>query len=224
MLHRRLLFVLAFVLLSLATISTSSAARADESDPQDHGEFTMGFLGGDRRYSDVPFALGGGSGAPLVATDPNAPFRSAPLDRVSVYGVRYDARLVVSFVRMTAGIDFPFASTGSGATHDLIGGVDHTVSVDSLRPIELRFGLGVEAPTRPFVPFVDLLGGVHWISASLRVDGQEVDYHAATFGFAARAGVRFQLRDWYFVQLAGEVGLGGDIRWGGELSVGFSTF
>jgi hypothetical protein len=212
-----------FVVVDCITIADPTPARADD-ELHDHAEFTMGFLAGERRYADIPFSLVDGGGSSLVSNDAHAPFLHAPLDKVSVYGVRYDARLVVSFVRMTAGFDLPFAATGtSSSTYD-IGGTPRTVSVDSLRPYELHFGIGVEAPTHQVVPFVDLLGGVHWVTASLLVDGQKVDYRATTFGFAARAGVRVQLREWFFAQLAGEIGLGGDIRWGGELSVGFSTF
>ena len=223
--HRFSVASIAASLVTLATIVMLAPTPAHARDSElDHLEFSMGFLGGSRSYQNTGFEVQGGAGAALVGSDARAPFQHAPFDRLATYGLRYDTRLVVNCVRMTAGFDFPFPNTAPGASRYTLGGVDRSVAVDSLRPYELRFGLGVEAPTRPLVPFVDLLGGVHWTSATLLVDGEKVDYRATSFNYSVRAGVRMQVRDWYFVSLAGELGLSGDVRWGTELSVGFTSF
>lgn len=206
----------------VAAVLVPSVALADEDDDRDHLTFSMGFLGATRDYRSAPFTLQGGAGAPKLGPDPRTPFQSGPFDRLPVFGLRYDTRLVISGIRMTAGFDLPFAS--AAATHMNLGGADRTLTLDSLRPYELRFGIGWEAPTRKIVPFIDLLGGVHWTTATLLVDGDPVNYSATSFATSIRAGVRVDLRKGFFVSAAGEAGLRGDVRWGGELVVGFKTF
>jgi hypothetical protein len=213
------------VLASVVLFMTSQA-RAAESEEHDwltdHVAFSMGFLGATRDYRSTPFVVRDGEGARLLGADPRAPFRLAPFDRLPVVGLRYDTRLVVSGVRMTAGFDFPFAS--AAATRATLGGEDRSVTLASLRPYELRFGIGYEAPTKKLVPFIDLLGGVHWTTAALLIDGESVNYASTAFAYSVRAGVRVDLRKAFFMSAAGELGLGGDVRWGGELVVGFKTF
>jgi hypothetical protein len=220
---------LASLLVRVVTLSSLSlfatSALAADSEPEsltDHLAFSMGFLGAARNYGASPFEVQDGSGARFLGADPTAPFHRAPFDRLPVAGLRYDTRLVISGVRMTAGFDFPFAS--GTVTHADLGGVDRTVTLASLRPYELRFGIGYEAPTKKIVPFVDLMGGVHWTSASLLIDGEPVRYQSTAFAYSVRAGVRIDLRKAFFAAAAAEVGLGGDVRWGGELVVGFKTF
>lgn len=201
----------------------SAAFAADEADsPNDHLSFSMGFLGAARDYRSAPFDVQGGAGAAMLGPDPRTPFQSAPFDRLPVFGLRYDTRLVISGVRMTTGFDLPFAS--AAATHASLGGADRTVTLASLRPYELRFGIGYELPTKRIVPFIDLLGGVHWTTATLLVDGDPVNYAATAFAYSVRAGVRVDLRKGFFASAAAEAGLRGDVRWGGELVVGFKTF
>ena len=203
--------------------SHALAAESEEHESlTDHLAFSMGFLGAARDYRSAPFEVRDGSGARLLGADPREPFRNAPFDRLPVYGLRYDTRLVISGVRMTAGFDFPFAS--AAATRANLGGEDRAVSLASLRQYELRFGIGYEAPVKKFVPFIDLLGGVHWTTATLLVDGEPVNYASRAFAYSVRAGVRVDLRKSFFMSAAGELGLGGDVRWGGELVVGFKTF
>ncbi|MGE0325198.1 MAG: hypothetical protein AB7K71_35420 [Polyangiaceae bacterium] len=196
----------------------------DDEDfrPWDHAEFTMGFIGGQRSYADTNFSqIGSGERLNL-----DAPLASAPYDRVSALGLRYDARLVVSYVRMTAGFDLPFAtfSTGDTTQSYTIGGQAREVTSRSLNIKGLRFGIGGELPTgSPVTPFVDVMGTVNFLDTTLVVDDQSYDFDATSFGFSVRGGVRLQVRRWFFAQLAGEVGLASDVVWGGELSVGFST-
>jgi hypothetical protein len=103
-----------------------------------------------------------------------------------------------------------------------VGNTSRKISVQSIDPIDLRFGIGAEYPIGPVVPFVDVMGGVHWVNTTLSVDEHQVDYSASSFALSARAGARLHVRRWFFAQLAGEVGLLGDVRWGAELSVGFA--
>lgn len=189
----------------------------------DHFEMTMGFLGGQRSYSDLGFGFtGDGAAASLGADKLVKPFQRAPFDKVEVLGLRYDARLVLSHIRMTAGFDFPFprypqaAATGQYS----VGGASRTVTLQSFSMKEGRFGLGGEYAFGPVVPFVDLMGGYHWVNADLAVDGQKASYSASSFAFTLRGGARLHVKKWFFVQAAGEVGLIGDTRWNAELGVG----
>lgn len=188
---------------------------ADRDDTWGHFEATMGFVAGQRSYDELRFARESGPTSASLAV-----LQGAPYDRTEVFGLRYDVRLVVSHVRMTAGIDFPFTSfSAESALRDTGEGVRR---VESLKSYVLRFGIGGEYPVGPVVPFVDVLGSVHWVSTTIVLDGESSDYGASAFGFSARAGIRLQVRDWFFASLAGEVGIIGPVRWGAELSVGFA--
>ena len=193
-----------------------------EQDACDHFELTMGFLAGARRFDRESFSLSSGDVAGAGALVD--PFRNAPYDYVPVYGLRYDLRLVVSYVRMTVGVDFPFADLGAAdnrAIYD-VGGVPQEIVVKKIRPYELRFGIGGEIPIGRFAPFVDLIGEVDWTKTELAIAGEKVTYKASSFGFSARAGVRAYLRDWFFIAAAGEIGIVGNRFWGAELSLGFA--
>ncbi len=216
-------FSLLMLTMSVPLGLTLTVKDAHAAEDEAQLSFGMGFLAGGRDYASAPFALQDGPGNRYLGADTREPFTASGMfNRVSVYGLRYDTRLVVSGVRMTAGFDFPFASLGSEQT--TIGGATHTLSVTSLRPYELRFGIGYEYPLGRFVPFVDVLGGVHWTSANLQIDGQSLSYNATSFAFSTRAGVRVDLRKAFFLSLAGELGLYGDVGWGTELMVGFKTY
>lgn len=194
----------------------------EDFSPWDHGELTMGFIGGQRSFSNTNFSQAGGGDRLNL----DQPLASAPYDRVTALGLRYDARLVVSYVRMTAGFDMPFATYSSGDTTRLydIGGQQREVTSRSLGMKGLRFGIGGELPTgTPITPFVDIMGTVNFLNTTLVADDKSYDFDATSFGFSARGGVRLQVRRWFFAQVSGEVGLASDVIWGGELSVGFST-
>jgi hypothetical protein len=95
-----------------------------------------------------------------------------------------------------------------------------TVTLQALSPKELRFGIGGEIPLGVVVPFVDVIGGIHWVDAEFVVDGAKASYSALGFAFSTRAGAKLFVRKWFFAQAAGEVGMVGDLRWNVELSVG----
>jgi len=219
------LLVLTSVRLARADSERDEVAPLDKQPVSawDHIELSMGFIAGQRRYTSTPWALSSGSGLPGTSAIVD-PLKRAPYDNVPMFGVRYDARLVVSYVRMTAGFDMPFAATGLGAGDGRysIGGVDRDVSVRSIHAKDLRFGIGGEYPIGPVAPYVDLVGAIHWTSTTLAIDGQSHDYDATTFAFSLRGGARLHVRKWFFATASGEVGLVGDLRWGAELSVGFA--
>ncbi|MCA9616040.1 MAG: hypothetical protein R3B99_10855 [Polyangiales bacterium] len=178
----------------------------------DHFELSMGFLAGQHRLHRARW-----SGASNV--DPSV-FGREPFDRVEGYGLRYDLRLVVAHVRMTAGIDLPFASYDVDATRTTIEGV--RTEVPELKLFGFHFGIGAEYPLGPVAPFVDVLGGLDWATATIDRGGDPVEVEARDFGFRVRAGLRLHVRKWFFASMSGEVGLTGQPSWAAELSVGFA--
>lgn len=183
-------------------------------------EATMGFVAGGRNHSDMTFESKNN-----VAPSLTEPFQQLPYNGTSIFGLRYDLRLILSYVRMTVGMDFPFTNFRTADTKATyaVDNMMRTVTVQSLRPYELRFGLGGELPVSYFAPFVDVLGTVHFVNTTLSVDDNNAEFKATGFGFSARAGCRIQAKPWFFVQLAGEVGIIGPTRWNADLSVGFSA-
>lgn len=227
MLRRAVGLVVVGVVTSGVAASRASAQSRDESASEHesdggeaHFEATMGFIAGRRSYEGMAFATESsvpGAGA-LVA-----PFEAAPFDGATVLGLRYDLRLVASHVRMTAGVDLPFATyraSDATGTYRVLD-QDSRVTVQSLRPYELRFGIGGEGRVGPVALFGDLMGGVHWIDAALSIEGQTADYSAVAFAFSVRAGARLYVRDWFFISTAAELGLIGPITLTTELSLGF---
>ena len=227
--QRKYLFVsiglaLSFFLSSSMVAAEEELGDLDTGSEMDHFEFTMGFVAGARRYDGLSFGLDGGGKGIDGEGSLTEPFSNAPFDYVSVYGLRYDFRLVVSMVRMTVGMDFPFASFRNGDTRGVydVGGVEREVVVRELRPYELRFGIGAEHSFGRVTPFVDLIGEVDWVNAELSLDGVSTSYDSTSFGFSIRAGARLYLREWFFISAAGDIGLVGGRFWDAQLSLGFS--
>jgi hypothetical protein len=230
MTHRNALFTLLFAVAFVAPATgwaDDYRQEALDDDPGlgawDHFELSMGFLAGQRSYSDTPFKFAGGTeieGAGAILE----PFLATPFDMVPAYGLRYDARLVVSYLRMTVGVDIPFAAYGNAeASGDYpVGGVERRVTVQELKPFDLRFGIGAEAPIGSVVPFVDVLGSIHWVDASIAVDDELAQFRSTSFAFSGRGGVRLHVRRWFYATASAEVGIVGDIVWGTELSLGFA--
>ncbi len=209
--------------VGIVVMSLAATAHADDEGPAplasetvsawDHFELSMGFIAGQRRYGQLSFE---GAHRHDPAIFEQAPFTGAP-----VFGLRYDVRLVVSYVRMTAGIDIPFASYDVDATRITTDGQSATVS--GMRGWNLHFGIGGEYPFGAVAPFVDVLGGIGYARATIATDdGNEDELSGRGFGFSVRGGLRLHVRKWFFASVSGEVGLVGDVRWGTELSVGFA--
>jgi hypothetical protein len=197
--------------LAVAAVLVTRAASATPGTDADHFEATMGFLatGQDHRAT----GLSNGD-APALA----AAFAGAPYDHALGLGLRYDARGVISHVRMTAGLDLPFSSFDRAATQRVDG---HDVTPRSMWSWALRFGLGAEYSFGPVTPFLDLQGSAQHVTATVNVDGRALDYDAFRFGFSARAGLRVHLRRWFFVSASGELGIVGPTLWSADLGVGF---
>lgn len=191
----------------------------------DHFEFTMGFLAGQRSYSNTSFKFDGGTAEGIGGGGLVAPFVKPPFDKTTVLGLRYDVRVVMSFIRMTVGFDLPFTtykvSDSTGPYN--VNGTMRQVTVQALSSKELRFGIGGEYPFKKVAIFADLIGGVHWVDSQLAIDGYKANYEATNFAFSGRAGVRAYVRKWFFATATGEVGLIGDLRWNAEVGVGFSA-
>lgn len=211
--------VLCLLLLTGGLSLFSAPAEAKRIEAGDHFEVTFGFLAGQRSYEGTTFAYDEGEGSSSLV----APFASAPFDSVPVYGLRYDLRLVIFPVRMMVGLDLPFSSFDSQRTTRsyMVDDKLQEVRVQSLSPYELRFGLGLEYQFGRVAPFVDLVGAVHWVDAELSIGEAQATYTASSFGFAARGGLRVELRRWFFVTASAEVGLVGNSAWSTDLSVGF---
>ena len=229
-----LLRTLICLFLVTFTASVARAERAESAAPRplddrdigvwDHFEMSMGFLAERRTYRDATFAYSG-SATPLPGTTALVePFQRAPFRDTNLYGLRYEVRLVAAYVRMNAGVDFPFASyRAADATGDYnVGGTTQHVSARSLSVGDLHFGIGFEYPIGPVAPYVDLLGGLRWTTTDLSIGGVSQEYSTREFGLGARGGVRVHVRRWLFVAASGEVGLVGGLRYGADLSVGFA--
>lgn len=191
----------------------------------DHFEFTMGFLAGQRSYAKTSFTFEDGTAEGIGGGGLVDPFVQPPFNVATVLGLRYDVRLVMSFIRMTVGFDLPFPTyKASDSTNPYdVAGTMRQVTVQSLSAKELRFGIGGEYPFKKVALFADLIGGVHWVSTELAIDGFKANYGATSFAFSGRAGVRAYVRKWFFATATGEVGFIGDLLWNAELAVGFSA-
>lgn len=202
----------------------------EEPEPEgyaqgDHFEFTMGFLAGQRSYTKTSFKFEEGTAEGIGGGGLVEPFVKPPFNDATVLGLRYDVRLVMSFIRMTVGFDLPFPTykvSDSTAAYN-VSNTMRQVTVQSLSAKELRFGIGGEYPFKKVALYADLIGGVHWVDTELAIDGYKANYGATSFAFSGRAGVRAYVRKWFFATASGEVGIIGDLRWNAEIAVGFSA-
>jgi len=191
-----------------------------ETTSRNYLQMSMGFLGGGRNYSDSSFESTNGVSANL-----SEPFLRRPFDSETVLGLRYDLRAVFTYVRGTIGVDFPFTTFRA---RDAMGsytldGKTVNVAVQSVRPYELRFGIGAEYPVWVFAPFADLIGYAYWTNVGVAVDDAKAEYQAKGFGFDVRAGLRVHAKPWFFIQAAADAGIYGPVRWNAELSIGFAA-
>lgn len=215
------LLFLAVVVVAASVCDVARAQSSDRDAPSplndesisawDHFELSMGFIAGSRRYGELNYD-GGQRYASMLEDE--------PFDDALVFGLRYDLRLVVSYVRMTVGVDIPFPTFDSSSTTAMVDGME--TALTDLRGWNLHFGIGGEYPVGPVAPFLDILGDVAFAEASFASAAGNESIEGRGFGFALRGGVRLHVRKWFFASASAEVGLVGDIRWGTELSVGFA--
>jgi hypothetical protein len=179
-------------------------------------EVSLGFMGALRDERTVGFSYKTGPGGDLPGGQALVePFGAAPYDRVPVYGLGAEARVVSHHVRITTGFAKPFAQFRLGDV------ATPTVSPRSLSLADLRFGLGGEWAFKYAAPFIDLMGDAQWVSTEIALEGRSTTYAAWTFGFTVRGGVRLELSDNFFVVPMGEWGLTGPTRFGAQLQVGW---
>jgi hypothetical protein len=208
--------------------TSTNSPPAEKAEPEhglgDHIELSTGFIAGRRNYAGTSFAFHDGAAGQLPGAGGLVePLAAYPYSGVTVAGVRWDLRAVISHVRMTIGFGLPrttFSSTQASGAYD-VGGTERTVTAQSLDPYELRFGMGGEYAFGRVAIFADLLGDIHWLRTTLAVDGMQANYSATTFDFAASAGARVNLSKGFFLSAAAEVGIYGDIVWGAQLLAGF---
>jgi hypothetical protein len=180
-------------------------------------EGTIGFLGGWARYADLG----------LAGALPPSAFDSGPVAGAPIAGLRYDLRLVVAFVRMTAGADLAWSLYGAreGTRTLVFDDGTRTVTDRSVFSWALRFGLGLElAASEDVRLFADLLGSVRFVEvqssiASGTTASTNVSSQVTTFVPGLRVGARVRVVDAFFVQLAADASpIGPWVT--GELSVG----
>ncbi|MEM9073579.1 MAG: hypothetical protein AAGE52_34125 [Myxococcota bacterium] len=210
------LILLTILLLGFGFCSEAEAQRGAPLDGEeigawDHFELSMGFVGGTRRYGELTYNR---------SAQYEEWLDEGPFENVSALGLRYDLRLVVSYVRMTVGVDIPFASFDSSQTVMMLDG--NETALTKIRGWDLRFGIGAEYPFGAVAPFLDLIGDVAFAKATFVTGTRDDTISGRGFGFALRGGIRLHLRKWFFAAASAELGLVGSTRWGAELSVGFA--
>jgi hypothetical protein len=216
--------LLAVVAASLLTVTDELPVEPTPA-PDTHFELSFGFMGGARDESRVGFIFAGGDAGSIPgASALSAPFATAPFSNLLVTGPSLEARWVQHHVRMTVGMQKPFAQfvLGQGVSGTDLQGVTREVSVRSFSFWDLRLGLGGEVTYRSVTPFADLCGDVQWVSSDVTIDGSAGSFKALMFGYSIRAGVRVAISDYLYVAPSAEFGLLGPQRYGAQLLVGFT--
>ncbi len=196
-----------------ALAPTPPPVSREDADTPIRFEVTLGFVGGYARYADLGF------GSPI----PQGALASGAATGLGMSGVRYDLRLVVSFVRMTVGADFTWGfldPTNARTVDD--GGTVRTVSDQRIFDGGLRFGLGLEANLDRVRLFADVIGTVHFVEAQIRLDTTSVTQVATGFSPGLRVGARVAIAEAFFAQIAVDGSPFGPTWVGGDLSVGFA--
>lgn len=211
----RIVLWLSVLLASLVTpLLTPRVAAAEDVMEHVRFEGTLGFLGGWARHADV-----GLTGSPSL---PPGAFDAGALAGAPIAGLRYDLRLVVAFVRMTAGADLAWSLFRAADTTRAIESASGAQSLTDRAVFlwALRFGLGLEATLDDRVRlFADLLGSVRFLEVQAALDGASTTQSAVSFAPGLRLGARMRIVDSFFVQLAADGSPFGP--WvSGELSVG----
>ncbi len=221
----RLLSLAGSLVLTLGTLAHAEDAPAESKTPATHFELSFGFMGGARDEGRSSFVFGSGTAGDLPgATALAAPFAAAPFTSMVLTGPTVEARWVQHHVRMTVGVQKPFAQfvLGEGVNSYDVQGTTRSVSVRAFSFWDLRFGLGGEFSFKSVTPYADLVGDVQWISTDVTVDGAAANFKALMFGYSVRAGVRVALSDYLFISPSAEFGLLGPERYGAALVVGFT--
>ena len=202
---------------SASALEPEPASQRDDRDAvMEHIRFegTIGFLGGWARYADL-----GLSSSPAL---PPTAFDAGAVAGSPIAGLRYDLRLVVAVVRMTAGADFAwsmFRAAGTTRMIDTASGAQRLTD-RGVFLWALRFGLGLEAHVLPGLRlFADVTGSVRFLEVQVALDAQAATASAVSFAPGLRLGTRIAIVDAFFAQLSVDASpLGPWVT--GELSVG----
>lgn len=189
-----------------------------------HFEITMGFMGGVRDATRGGYAFSSGTAESIAGAQAlTDPFLQAPFNRVVTYGLAWEARYVAQHVRFTMGLQKPFASfrMAEALFPGDVAGAPLDIGTRSLDLWDVRFGLGTEYAFKYVTPFVDVVGDVQTVSASMTIGGETATYKATTFGFSVRAGLRVHMGDHLFLAPMGELGFGNGMKWGASLAAGW---
>ncbi|MEM1030848.1 MAG: hypothetical protein AAF928_21845 [Myxococcota bacterium] len=194
--------------------------EGDFDPSRDHLELAIGILGGLTNYGPVNFAYQEGGGPVNLAE----PFDVAPYDGTFALGLRIELRYVASFVRTTLGFDLPFPNFTRDDTTGVfdVNGEPVTIAVQSLKHQTFNIGIGGEYSFGMLTPYVDVLGGFHFVQTRLSADDQFVNYSGTEFGLSGRLGARYALKKSFFLHGSVTGGILGPSRVLGELGLGFS--
>ncbi len=217
--------MLCVVLLSLSVLvwGVGDASAREMRINGDHASIQMGFLVGQRNYTNTIFAREDGE------DDRGSRFQSIyqrpGFSNVFNTGLQWNALLRMSHVRMSVGFALPFSllQPGDVQLEHEIDGKKELVRIQSLQPYEFRFGLGGEYSWGRFTPYLDLMGTIHVVHTQMSIEEISLDYASTHFSFSTRAGVRIRLRSYFYVDVYGEFGFMGSLTWNSGVSVGFRT-
>ena len=210
-------------LLAAAMLSAPALAQATPDWDEGHTQVLLGFAGGQRSWSDAPFALTSNDEGVAGMSDT---FSAVPYDRTAAFGLRTELRAVFGGMRVSTGYTFPFPTYDGLDTLRADTMVDGKVQVRStgVSVREWRVGLGFEPPSDTVVPFVDVVGDTHRIRTTVAINGDETEYTSRGFSLLARGGARIYTSDHAFVELAGEYGLTGANGWGAQVMYGLAFY
>lgn len=202
------------------TAATERAEARRRYTDRLHTELSFGYLGEWRNDSPRAWELKTAE-APVGAAAMTAPFDGAPFNGLASSGLTVESRVIYDWVRFSIGLRWPFATFRAGDTTSTVdfGPATHEVMVRSLSAFTFRTGLGVELPFGIATPFIDVIGDVEKVGATIVIDGAPTKWDSTGFALGARTGVRLQFSQ-VFVQLAGEATAIGAPRFGGSLQAG----
>ena len=120
-------------------------------------------------------------------------------DSETVLGLRYELRgLFLCSRHHRCGLSV-FDVSRAGCDRRLLARRKNVnVAIQSMRPYELRFGIGGEYPVWVFAPFLDLIGYAYWTNLGVAVDDAKPNTKQKAFGFSARRCSGFTPSPWFF--------------------------
>jgi hypothetical protein len=219
--------IVLFVAVALALPAAAAARESRDRGLQieaPHLQLGIGFHGGARSWGDAPFAWADDDGTELAGA--TGPFDRAPFQDTLGLGPAAELRYVTAPLRLTLGYrpTFPDWSGRQAERATSQSGERVASAAGGAYAHELRFGLGVEAPSLGAVtPFIDVMGDLCIVQAQLIMDSQQSELTSTTYALVPRVGLRVMLKDSVFLEVAGEHGVFGTTRYGGHVMLGVVT-